>query len=180
MKKIIVGTKNRAKLSACKIVFDEAYGQDKYILEGIEVDTGVSAMPMTNQESYLGAHNRLIAAKDAEPNGDIYVGLEGGVEEGPGNGLYLLGWAVVMAANSGKVGVGHSGGVRLPNNIAKELKKGKELGPLVQEITGDVNNEIRHSLGTNGLLTNGLYPRNREFEDALRNAVGMLLSKYYE
>ena len=178
--KIVVGTKNKAKLDACKVVFDEAYGLDGYEIEGLEVDTGVSVMPMTNQESYLGAHNRLIAAKELRPNGDIFVGLEGGVEEGSGDGLYLLGWAVVMAAKSGKIGVGHSGGVRLPHIIAEELKNGKELGPLVQAMTGDVNNEIRHSLGTNGLLTEGLYPRNREFEDALRNAVGMLLSKYYE
>jgi inosine/xanthosine triphosphatase len=180
MKNIIVGTKNLAKLNACRVVFNEAYGKGQFLIKGIEVDTGVSAMPMNNEESYLGALNRLNAAEKAEPRADIFVGLEGGVEEGPANGLFLLGWAVVKASESEKIGVGHSGGVKLPQNIADKVRQGQELGPLIKEMTGDTNNEIRHSLGTNGLLTNGLYPRNREFEDALRNAVGMLLSRYYE
>lgn len=172
--KIAVGSQNKAKLSACELVFTEAFPDETLEFLPFEVETGVSKMPMSNDETCAGALNRANALKDMT-DADYYVGLEGGVQEGPLKSLYLLGWAVIVHAAPNKVGIGHSGGMRLPADIAKELRAGAELGPLIQARYADEANEIRHTLGTNGLLTKGLYIRSREFEDAIRCALGELL-----
>lgn len=176
--KIGIGTNNEAKKNAVRAVFSEAFQLEDITLVPFDVESGVSAMLLTNDETALGAINRVNAIRPLVPDADYFVGLEGGVYEGP-RGMYLLGWVAVAKANSDIIALGHSGGVRLPADIASALRNGAELGPLMQARTGDVANEIRHSLGTTGILTKGLYPRNREFEDALKNALAEILSPEY-
>lgn len=171
--KISIGTKNRAKLDACDAILHLAF--EDVQIASYDVASGIAAMPMTNEETAQGAVNRAHAALQADEEADLGVGLEGGVYEGPLGRMYLLGWAAIVDRN-GTEGIGHSAAVALPETIAKELRDGAELGPLMQARTNDVANDIRHSLGTTGLLTNGLYPRNREFEDALRNAVSIFVA----
>jgi inosine/xanthosine triphosphatase len=172
--KIAVGTQNKAKLSACELVFTEAFPGEELTFMPFEVETGVSNMPMSNEETFAGALNRANALKELTA-ADYYVGLEGGVQQGPLRSLYLLGWAAVIQADTDKIGAGHSGGMRLPPDITSELLGGAELGPLIQARYADEANDIRQTLGTNGLLTKGLYVRSREFEDAIRCALGELL-----
>lgn len=171
--KISVGTKNKAKLDACDAILHLAF--DDVSIVAHDVPSGIAAMPMTNEDTAQGAVNRAHAALDADPDAELGIGLEGGVYEGPLRRMYLLGWAAIVSRD-GTIGIGHSAAVALPEDIADELRSGAELGPLMQTRMGDVDNEIRHSLGTTGLLTNGLYPRNREFEDALRNAVASFVA----
>lgn len=162
---ISIGTKNAAKLAACEEILHLAFPDSALV--AYDVPSGVAAMPTTNEETAQGAVHRARAALEADLNAELGVGLEGGVYEGPFNRMYLLGWAALTDRN-GKVGIGHSAAVALPESIAKELRKGAELGPLMHQRTSE---DIRHTIGTTGYLTKGLYPRNREFEDALRNAV---------
>lgn len=170
---ISVGTHNRAKISACELILTKAFGAVE--LYPYEVESGVSAMPMTNEETAHGAMNRAHAALALHEGAEYGVGLEGGVFEGPRQALYLLGWVAIVDTN-GKIGLGHSGGLALPDDIAAALRSGGELGPIIQQRMQDTDNEIRHGLGATGLLTQGLYPRNREFEDALRNALAPFVS----
>lgn len=172
---LAVGTTNKAKLLACSEVFKEALPGSKINIKSIEVESNVSAMPMDNEEIFTGALNRANVLAELDKNADYYVGLEGGVQKGPQDRLYLLGWAVIIRAVDGVIGSGHSAGVALPNDLSEALFEGKELGPLVQAKMSDTSNEIRHSLGTNGILTKGLYPRTKEFEDAIRCALGPLI-----
>jgi inosine/xanthosine triphosphatase len=173
---ISIGTKNKAKLAACQEILTQAFtGATLYTYE---VDSGVSAMPMTQDETAQGAINRATTALAAHKGADLGVGLEGGVYDGPYGHLYLLGWVAILD-KQGTLGLGHSGGVMLPDDIATALREGGELGPIIQERMQDTNNTIRHGLGATGLLTNGLYPRNREFEDALRNAVAPFVSPQF-
>lgn len=172
--KIAVGTMNEAKKAAVSAIFSEAFETDVELLPH-DVESGISSMPMANEETATGAINRAFAVREIEPDADYYVGLEGGVYEGP-RGMYLLGWVAILKSGSDVLGLGHSGGVKLPRDIAEALRAGGELGPLMKERTGD---DIRHSLGTTGLLTKGLYPRNREFEDALRNGLAEHISPEY-
>lgn len=171
--KIVVGSRNGAKVAACEAVLKEAFG-DIDLLE-VDADSGITSMPMDNNTSVKGAKNRAIDAMNQAPGADFAVGLEGGTYYGPDNKMFLVGWVAVLD-KQGNFGLGHSGGVVLPDGIAKVLENGQELGPLTQEMFKDDKNEIRHTLGTTGILTKGLYPRNREFEDALRNALAPFLT----
>jgi inosine/xanthosine triphosphatase len=174
--RVALGTKNEAKTKACISVFERAFPGEHIDVSGYSVESGVSDMPMSNDETYEGALNRALELTLLDSSADYYVGLEGGVQEGPKGRLYLLGWAAIIKAGSDLDYAGHSGGIELPDEIADKLREGAELGPLIQEMTGDEKNEIRHTLGTNGLLTNGLYSRDKEFEDAIACALGISLS----
>ena len=167
---ISVGTNSKPKLAACEEILTRAFSE--VTLYSYSVESGVSAMPMTQDETAQGAMNRAYAALAAHKSADMGVGLEGGVYEGPRGYLYLLGWVAIIDTR-GTLGLGHSGGVMLPEDIAAELKSGAELGPLMYQRVGA---DIRHTIGATGILTSGLYPRNREFEDALRNAVAPFVS----
>ncbi|MBD3311893.1 DUF84 family protein, partial [archaeon] len=69
------------------------------------------------------------------------------------------------------------GKILLPDNIAAELRKGRELGPLMDELTG--SNNIKHRQGTVGLLTNNLISRSKSFEQAVLKAFMKHLNNDY-
>jgi non-canonical (house-cleaning) NTP pyrophosphatase len=80
--RIAVGTQNMAKLKACEYVFSEALFEKKLEFLPFEVESGVSVMPMSNDEIAQGAINRAVALKRLT-EADYYVGLEDGVQAGP-------------------------------------------------------------------------------------------------
>lgn len=164
---ISVGTTNRAKLRAVERVCSTIFGA--VTIQGYDVDSGISAQPMTDEESILGAGNRADAALLRHPRAEYGIGLEGNVAETAGQ-LFLRGWAVVKNRD-GTTGIGHSGGIALPHHIAERVRDGKELGPLMQQSLNDKANAVRHDQGTNGILTNGMYTRVDEFTHAVQCAL---------
>lgn len=170
---IRVGTTNEAKLQAVEAMFGKAFGNVN--VEGYEVDSDIAAQPMTDEEAIQGALNRARAAQTISPAADYCVGMEGTLAP-VGEFFFLRGWVAVID-QSGTVGLGHSAGVRIPDTIARQVQKGHELGPLIRDLHGDNDNVIRHSLGTNGVLTGGLYTRVDEFEDATACALVPFISQ---
>ena len=73
--KIIIGSKNPAKITAVKNVF---------LMKGefvsLDIPSGVSEQPFSDEETIKGAINRAVGALK-QGNGDIGIGLEGGVQE---------------------------------------------------------------------------------------------------
>lgn len=177
--KIVIGSENRAKKAAVESVFRLVFSNENIQISTHSVESGVSTMPTNNEETLQGAINRAKAVQLLEPNADYFVGLESGVYEGPFGGMYILGWVALIKNDDETIGMGHSGGVMLPKDIAAALRGGSDLGPLISKKIGDNSGEIRHTLGTTGLLTKGLYPRNREFEDALKNAFAPFVSEEF-
>ena len=174
---VAVGTKNRAKIEGVSRALGKAWADAEII--SVESDSGVSAMPMTDEEGILGAINRAKGALKSVAGAVYGIGLEGTANENK-YGVFLGGW-VAIVDNTGKAGIGSSGKVLLPEWIAKRLKAGEELGPITQNMMGDSENKIRHSLGTCGLLTNGLYTRVDEFEEATKCALAKFLAgDFYE
>lgn len=168
---VAVGTQNKAKLKAVEKVFNSAYG--KVAVEGVAAESGISDQPMNDEESIRGAINRADAALGEVPSAEYGVGLEGNVAETAGH-MFLRGW-VAIKKRSGETGLGHSGGLELPESIRRQILGGKELGPLIQEMLEDKDNEVRHSLGTNGVLSDGLYTREDEFTHAVQCALAKFI-----
>ena len=174
--KIAIGSKNEAKNNGVKNVFERIWNDNVYV--SIGTNSGVSDQPLSSEEAIDGAINRAKEALSKNEGFDFGVGLEGTVDSNK-HGMFLLGWVAIVDKN-GKIGIGSSGAVVLPDWMKAKIEDGMELGPLVQEMMNDEDNKIRHTLGASGLLTDGMYGRIKEFEDAVVCALAKFVGfKYY-
>jgi inosine/xanthosine triphosphatase len=171
-KNIAVGSTNPVKVAAVRSVIERAWPEAEVF--PIEVDPGVSAMPMSDSECITGARNRAGFALQF-PGADMGVGLEGGVNQDP-DGLMLLGWVVVVDKD-GREGVGGGARLPLPAHIARRVLLGEELGPLMDELLGQTN--VKQRGGAVGALTNGLVLRRETFAVAVAYALSPFVSPHF-
>lgn len=169
-KKFVLSSTNHAKRAAVEKVLMQLYG-DAFTLECIDVESGVSETPHTDDEGIKGAIGRIDSAMRQRPGEDGYIGLEGIVTTNS-YGTFLCGWAVVRMQNE-SLYMGCSAKVQLPSVITNDLSSFKKLSELTAELYPGRAKELPR-IGTNGVLTNGLYTRVDEFADALKCAFGTL------
>lgn len=170
-KKIFVlSSTNEAKRRAAESVLRELHGDD-FELRSVEVDSGVSETPTTDDEGIQGCLGRISNAEQAIPDADGYLGLEGIITVNR-YGTFLCGWAVIKLAG-GTTGYGCSAKIRLPDELIEDFDSFKKLAVMTAEKYPDRAHDLP-SIGTNGVLTNGMYTRVDEFRDALRCAFGTI------
>ncbi|ASI13728.1 nucleotidyl transferase superfamily protein [Candidatus Mancarchaeum acidiphilum] len=171
---VAVGSTNKAKITAVRQALNDlGIG---YEIKGVEVDSGVRKQPMTDNEGIEGAINRAKNAK-ALLKSEIGIGLEGSVQE-TDYGMMLSGWVAVVD-NYGRIGLASHERVMLPEKVAERLRKGEELGPVMDSITG--LKDIKQDSGTVGILTKGTLNRDESFRLATIAAFARIISKeYYE
>ena len=170
--KIIIATENKAKNQAVTEVFEQVFDSCSFV--GSKAASGVSEQPLTEAEGIEGAVNRAQNVFADHADADYCVGLEGYVDTNA-YGMFLAG-AVAVVNNKGEVGVGISAKMQLPEFMKQRIEQGEELGPIVKELMDDVEGEIRHGAGTNGILSKGLYNRVDEFKDATKCALARFVS----
>lgn len=166
-----IGTKNKAKVGAVESVATNYYENIDFI--HINVASNVSEQPFSNEETRQGAINR---AKNClqESNADMAFGLEGGVQEIDGI-MYCVNWGAVALQN-GSVYTAQGASFMLPEEIAVQLKEGRELGPVMDTFVNKQN--IRHHEGAIGIFTDGLINRKEMFEHIVTLLIGQVY--YYE
>ena len=159
---IALGSKNTVKIEAVRSAFTQmGY---TFEMEEIEVSSEVSAQPFSDDETIEGAINRAKnALHTAGPGCDYGIGLEGGVTETP-YGVFLCNWGAVVS-RTGKVGIGGGHRLQLPEEIATQLRTGRELGDIIDKWAGGQN--IRSKEGTIGVLTRNLISRKDMFSDVV-------------
>lgn len=165
MKKIraAIASKNPAKINAVSTVLKNIeWAVD---LSAIDADSEVSAQPFSQQETRQGAVNR---AKNALGEYDFAIGLEGGVYEVEGI-LFLCNWGA-LATQDGHVFTAAGAQIPLPEEIADGLRKGTELGPIMDEYANESG--IRQHKGAIGILTNGLVNRGEMFGHVVKLLIG--------
>jgi len=168
--KVVLSSVNEAKVEAVRRVVFRLFGDCEVV--GLKVETGVSATPTTDEEGIEGALNRIGNAMEVDGDADVYVGLEGIVTRNS-FGTFLCGWAV-LRDRDGREAYGCSAKVRLPSFIGDSVEGFRELSDIVKEnYPSDLVGEMS-VLGSNGVITEGLYTRVDEFEDALLCAFGYL------
>ncbi|OQA68246.1 MAG: NTPase [Candidatus Diapherotrites archaeon ADurb.Bin253] len=169
--KVAIGTENKAKIKAVESIIKEVWKDVEFSYH--KTNSLVKDQPLSDEEAIKGAINR---AKEAINKGDADygIGLEGTVNTN-NYGMFLHGW-VTIVDKYGNIGFGQSASVHIPKTIEQRIKKGEELGPIIQELMNDEKNSIRHNEGTNGILTGGLYTRVKEFEDATRCALSRFVA----
>jgi inosine/xanthosine triphosphatase len=163
--KIAIGTKNKAKVQAIEKGFQQHINEVSF--QCLKTESNVSEQPFSDQETIEGALNRaknVLRMTDA----DIGIGLEGGVTETL-YGMFLCNWGSLVDRNGNEI---IAGGARisLPTEIAEGLRKGRELGPLMDEFTSKTG--IRQSEGAVGVFTDGLVTRDVMFFRVVQLLIG--------
>jgi inosine/xanthosine triphosphatase len=167
--RVVVGSTNPVKIAAVRAVLERAGVNAR--IEGVAVASGVSEQPVGDAETIRGATQRARAALDAT-DADLAVGLEGGVVEEE-DGMRTCAWASVVARD-GRVGVGGSLAMMLPDRVAALVRDGVELGHAMDRVTGA--HDTKRGVGAVGILTAGLVDRQRAYESLVAYALARFLA----
>jgi inosine/xanthosine triphosphatase len=177
--KIAVGSTRKPKVEAVRAALSEfgtlAGSAIDFEIVPVEVPSGVRHTPLTREDLMAGARQRAEAlARIAREQNEIwnyFVGLEGGLDvirEGLKRRVFLESWAFV-ADTSGRGAFGQSGGVELPEVLAKiAVDDGVELSEAIDTFAG--GHGIRDAQGAWGVLTRNLITRQDAFRIAVINA----------
>ncbi len=158
MKNVIIASLNPAKINAVKSAFQSAFPGTDFKFTGVSVPSGVADQPMSNDETYQGAVNRVHNATQAQPNADFYVGLEAGIERN-----VTFAWMVIES--NGQRGESRSASLMLPPAVLEKLEHANELGDVMDEVFGTDN--IKQKGGAIGLLTHNQLSRSSVYHQAL-------------
>ena len=172
--KITIGSINPVKVEAVRQVVTRVWSEVEICQ--IAVESGISSMPMSSEETLLGAENRARTALQMY-GADLGIGLEGGVNQ-ESAGLMLMGWVVILDSD-GRKGVGGTARLPLPQFIATRVLGGEDLGHVMDDVLND--NNIKQKGGAVGALTSGLVVREEAFAMAVAYALGpYLASELYD
>lgn len=160
--KIVVASNNPVKIDASVRGFKRMFPEREWSTEGVSVESGVSSQPMTDAETLRGALNRAQNARQAHPDADYWIGLEGGVHDDP-EGMLSFGWVVIVSPNS--MGKARTPSFTLPPQIAELLRGGMELGQADDIVFKKQNS--KQAEGAVGILTGGIFDRAMSFETAV-------------
>ncbi|MEM7336431.1 MAG: inosine/xanthosine triphosphatase [Chloroflexota bacterium] len=168
--KIAVGSMNPVKITAVSNIVARVWPE--CTVEGVAVPSGVSDMPMSDEETIEGSKNRALAAREAL-DADFGFGLEGGVHPWAG-GLLLMGWVAAVDKN-GRFGLGGCGRLPLPKIISDRVLAGEELGDVMDDLLHDHNSKQKE--GAVGALTGNLITRVEAFQFGVANALGRFVTE---
>ena len=169
---VVVGSTNPVKIAAVTAVLERS-GSDARV-RGIAVPSGVRDQPEGDAETIRGATQRARAALEAS-DADLAVGIEGGVVEESGH-MRTCAWAAVVSRD-GRVGIGGSLAMMLPDRVAALVRDGMELGHAMDHVTG--GRDTKHGAGAVGILTAGLVDRQRAYEALVTYALAQFLAPAY-
>jgi non-canonical (house-cleaning) NTP pyrophosphatase len=171
---ILLSSENEAKISSVRKVCTELF--PNFSLYHYNVTSGISETPEDDDEAIKGCHNRIenIEKETSSIHADYIIALEGLINKSE-FGAFVYGWAVIKETGVNKYYYGCSGKVMLPSDITSKLSKNVKLSDLVLDLYPQFSDDDLKKLGTNGVLTHGLYTRVQEFETALKCAFGSLV-----
>ncbi|WP_227355522.1 inosine/xanthosine triphosphatase [Haladaptatus salinisoli] len=170
-----VGSRNPVKVAAVEAVFDAREARvEPVVIESVAVESGVAEQPVGERETLAGAENR---ARRAAVGRDLGVGLEGGVSDVPdADGLYLTMWAAVTDGET--TGRGSGPRLQLPESVARRIRDGEELGPVMDDALGE--SDVAKKQGAAGALTDGIIDRQEALEHAVAGALAPFVTDFYD
>jgi inosine/xanthosine triphosphatase len=175
--RVVVGSNNPVKVGAVKEAFGKYY-QDSEVV-GVDVESGVSSQPMSERETINGARQRAYGALKADKMADYGVGLEGGVTEfsptspnwtgvrGGKGKMFECAWVCVVDRNNNE-GLGGGLYFELPETVANRIRRGEELGPIMEEI---MKFDVKRTSGAIGVFTKGQLGRKQAYVQIVLSAM---------
>ncbi|MEA3320816.1 MAG: DUF84 family protein [Bacillota bacterium] len=167
--KVVVGSRNPAKYEAVQGAIRELEMEVETI--SLEVESGVSKQPMTDQETIEGALHRARGALKEIEDADFAIGLEGGVVLGstPSLEVMVCNWGALVAKD-GKEYIAGGARIPLPDAFKEEILAGKELGDIMDEYCQ--RKDIRKHEGALGIFTDGVVSRKEMFQHVSKLLIG--------
>lgn len=162
--RIVVASKNPVKAAAISGAFEQLFPDQPFEIELIAAASGVSDQPMSDAETRTGAENRVAAARLAQPDADLWAGLEGGVEFDSTDEAVLNAFAWIIVDSRDSRGAARTATFPLPPAVAELIRNGVELGDADDQIFGRANSKQEE--GAIGILTGGLIDRRALYEHA--------------
>jgi len=166
---IAVGSKNPVKVQSALAGISESLPDSAGSISavGLNIPSGVSDQPMSDEETLTGATARARGAfEQYKVENNVYpsfsVGLEGGCCF-VGDKMECFAWIVIY--NGEKFGESRTASFFLPAAIRDLVKGGLELGDADDKVFGSTNN--KQSGGTVGHLTNGVIGRGAYYTHAV-------------
>lgn len=189
---LFVGSTNPVKVNAVTIAASETWPES--LVTGFEVPSGISEQPMSDDETRRGAVNRAKKAlakglsqqaKPSKKNNSkgqfLGVGMEGGVflrtdatDLVQPNELWSTVWAAVVD-EQGNLFESNGARFKIPDQIAKPILAGQEMGPVVGALFGDMDAKKKN--GAIGLLTSNFIDRTEEYTGIVKLALGLWFGK---
>ena len=165
---VLIGSTNPAKIKAVQralLALDLHYN-----VVGKDVESNVSAQPMSDIETLQGAKNRAInSAKDSSCV--FAIGLEGGIDY-VNEQLIICNWGALVD-HEGRTFTASGARIPLPSNFREALEGGRELGQLMDEYSK--RKDIRKKEGAVGIFTNGPINRIEMIEHVCKLLIGQWL-----
>jgi inosine/xanthosine triphosphatase len=159
MVKIILASKNPAKRTALELVVNEIFDSDmptQLIFE--DVLSGVSSSPLTKQETYEGACNRLNSIEEKNSDADYIVSIEGGFyKQSVGGDYWHTGWVLVKNCTTQEVVEVNVVEFKLPKDLSDLIASGMHCGAALKQLSGDTNS--KQTGGVIGHVTGGIIDR---------------------
>ncbi|MDD3285567.1 MAG: DUF84 family protein [Patescibacteria group bacterium] len=156
IKKIVVASLNPVKIEAARLSFAKAFPGEEFSISGVAAVSGVPSQPLSDEETKLGALNRLQSARSLEAGADFYVAFEGGVEDSGGR-LAEFAWAAVLSAD-GRNGEARSALFFGPQSLYDlVIGQGLEVGEATDILFNDKNS--KQKIGAVGNFSKGAVTR---------------------
>ncbi len=188
MRLIALTSTNPVKVQATKAGFQRMFPGETFQVELVKAPSGVSDQPASDAETFTGALNRALGASRLHPQADFWVGIEGGVQEcafeACAGELMAFAWVVVLKSEGGGmkdeytapvaqparlIGKGRTGTFFLPQEVARLVRQGVELGEADDAVFGRSNSKQEN--GAVGLLTGNVIDRAGLYEQAVALAL---------
>lgn len=162
--KVVVGSLNPTKIEGVKKAFNQFF--DDVVVKGVKVNSEVGDQPFNN-DVVKGAINRAINSFSNDY--DFSVGIEAGLFSLKNTLTGYIDFQVAAIYNGKRLTIGFGPGFEYPPIVVDKVLKGKEVGDVMDEITGIKN--LGEKTGAIHFLTKGVISRS----ELARIAVTMAL-----
>ncbi len=168
--KIVVGSKNQAKINAVSEILREYPHLVNAEVIGAEAASGVANQPKSLEETVQGAQNR---AKAIFTNCDYSIGIESGLMHVPGSKSGYMDVCVCAIYDGSEFHTGLSSAWEFPDVSTTDLmiKEGLDMSQAINKAGMTKNPQIGSAEGAIGILTKGRMNRKEYTKQALRTAL---------
>lgn len=168
--KIIVGTKNKAKLDAVSEILHEYPHLATAEISSTEAVSEVSDQPKSLEETIRGAKNR---AQSVFKECDYSIGIESGLMHVPGSKSGYMDVCVCAIYDGNEFHLGLSSAWEFPDVSTTKLiiDEGLDMSQAINKAGMTKNPQIGSAEGAIGILTKGRMNRKEYTKQALRTAL---------
>ncbi len=159
---VVITSANPVKRKSVQRAFGRVFPSQVMEFIAYPTSSGVSAQPLTEEETLQGAINRAKAAVEVYGPTAYCVGIEGGVAP---IGTDMLAFAWVAICYQHRWGKARTASFILPKPIQRMIQSGMELGEADDRYFGTHNS--KQNQGAIGLLTRGLIDRTSLYTPAV-------------